>query len=177
MTATSSLFLAQSGNVGIGTTTPAYPLDVNGTINASGGSQSGSRNVGLSVADGQIVITNDGNSSNLLIGNVIGTNATGSIAYYNTIVGLNSGANIPDAANGGGYANSFFGYAAGEDVSTGAGNTFIGNNAGWQDTSGSNNTILGVNAGYSLTTGSSNILIGVGNGGTSGGSKLTEREQ
>ena len=34
LTATSSLFLSPSGYLGIGTTSPAYALDVNGTINA-----------------------------------------------------------------------------------------------------------------------------------------------
>ncbi len=172
-TATSTLsgLIVPSGNVGIGTTSPAYSLDVNGSINASGGTQSGPRNVGLSVANGQIVITNNGNSSNLFIGDVVGTNTTGSIGYYNTIVGLGSGANIAASPNG--YANSFFGSAAGAANTTGVANVFVGRNAGLQNTTGGYNTILGVNAGYALTTGSSNILIGHAAGGTSAGSSLT----
>jgi hypothetical protein len=164
-----SFIIDKSGNVGIGTTTPAYTLDVNGTVNASGGTQSGPRNVGFSIAGGQALFSNNGNSSNLFVGNVVGTNATGSAAYFNTIFGLSSGANIADVSSGGGYANSFFGYNAGNALTVGVGNVFLGNNAGQLSTTGVSNTIVGTNAGFLLTTGGGNTLLGSAAGGTSGG--------
>ncbi|MDB5187644.1 MAG: hypothetical protein JWO50_164 [Candidatus Kaiserbacteria bacterium] len=171
---TSSLFVDSiSGKVGIGITPPSsssYILDANGGINASGGAQStGPRNIGFSIGGGQAVFTNMGNSSNLFVGNSVGANATGSVAYRNTIFGLNSGANIPDVSSGGGFANSFFGYNAGNANTLGAGNVFLGINAGWINTTGGSNTVVGTNAGYLITTGSGNTVIGGSAGGTTGG--------
>jgi hypothetical protein len=152
------------GSVGVDTAAPAYPLDVNGSINASSGSQTGPRNVGLSIGNGQFFVTNDGNLSNLFVGNAVGANSSGSIGYYNTIVGLGSGAHIPDAGVGGSYANSFFGYDAGAANTVGYANTLLGNNAGLSNTTGVSNTMVGTNAGYDLNGGGANTFVGVAAG-------------
>ena len=174
--------------LGLGTTTPRYVLDVNGSINASGGSQnSGPRNTGLSVGGGQFVVTNIGNSSNLFIGDVVGANTTGSVGYYNTIIGLGAGANIPDVSAGGGNTNTIVGHFAAVALTTGSGNAIFGANAGAALTtgnhnnifgpaaglalvSGDNNTFIGFNAGALQTSGSNNILIGAGNAASTTGS-------
>ena len=88
------------GNVGVGTSTPQHALDVVGSVNVSVFDQN-NRTTGLTINGGQAIFSNFGNSSNLFVGNAVGANTTGSITYYNTIFGLDSGANIPDASSGG----------------------------------------------------------------------------
>ena len=162
-TSSPAMKILVNGNVGIGTSTPRYLLDVSGSINASSTNQN-DHTSGFVLNGGQAIFSNFGNASNLFVGNVVGANATGSVAYYNTIFGLNSGSHIPDVSSGGGYANSFFGYGAGSANATGVGNVLFGNNAGLSNATGSTNTIIGTNAGYFLNGGSSNVFIGAGAG-------------
>lgn len=160
--------ISASGNVGIGTTDPANKLDIaDGSVNITVSSQA-DRATGFKVtgtSGSPLIVSNFGNSSNLFVGNSIGANVTGSLGYYNTIFGLDSGANISSSPNG--YANSFFGYGAGRANTTGIGNVFIGNNAGRQNSTGSQNVALGTNTGYTVS-GANNTLLGSGVGGTSG---------
>jgi hypothetical protein len=59
--------------------------------------------------------------------------------------------------------NSFFGYQAGSNVSTGVHNVLIGYNSGYTQTTAGYNTIVGDSAGY-LNTAGSNVFIGYSSG-------------
>jgi hypothetical protein len=56
--------------------------------------------------------------------------------------------------------NTFYGYLAGNAITSGTGNSFFGRSAGASTTSGNWNTILGHKAGSSNTNGFQNIFIG-----------------
>ena len=60
VTATSTLFVSQAGYIGIGTGSPAYPLDVAGGINASGAVTSGSYVTSVDYFNGMDVRNNGG---------------------------------------------------------------------------------------------------------------------
>ncbi len=62
------------------------------------------------------------------------------------------------------YDNSFFGYQAGMNTTTGDNNTFIGSQAGEKNTSGFFNTFIGKSAGRGNTTGSYNSFLGLSSG-------------
>jgi hypothetical protein len=59
-----------------------------------------------------------------------------------------------------GSSNTFIGYIAGYQNSTGAYNTFLGTNAGAQTTTGSHNLFMGYNSGWANVTGARNTMIG-----------------
>lgn len=129
----------QNGFVGIGTTTPGFPLDVLGTINAM---QYNLNGLSFLRAPG----------TNTFVGTSAGAgNTTGS---GNSFFGFNAG-----VANMTGSGNSFFGTSAGQ-LNTADSNTFIGFNAGGSNTSGFSNSFLGRNAGFSNTTASINTFVG-----------------
>ncbi len=101
----------------------------------------------------------DGNA-NVYVGFDAGWGAfIGSHGSDNTMVGFEAGFN--NTADG----NSFFGYQAGYDTTSGVNNTYLGNIAGAGNSTGSNNTSVGTAAG--LGGGSSNVSIGVLTGYTS----------
>jgi hypothetical protein len=81
-------FLFENGNVGIGTTSPTATLDVNGAGNFSGGTVvSGidtSTNVGVAIARGDYLYSNDGS----YLRNIIGHSSTGSIDIGHPGTGL-----------------------------------------------------------------------------------------
>ena len=56
--------------------------------------------------------------------------------------------------------NTFYGFEAGEDNTTGKYNTFIGSKAGHKNTEGEYNNFFGYQAGHKNTTGTENIFIG-----------------
>jgi len=127
---TSSLINDNGTNVGIGTTTPAYKLDVNGTANFS--------------------------SDILVKGINIGSGTgTGSNNYTNSVFGTNAGSNITNASG-----NTFMGYRSAVSNTTGSNNTFNGLWTGFENTTGSFNSYFGENSGRNITTGSNNTLIG-----------------
>ena len=68
------------------------------------------------------------------------------------------GSNAGRIATGG--HNSFFGYQAGYNTTSGTYNTLIGSDAGYQNTTGYQNVFIGRNAGRSSTTGQMNVIIG-----------------
>lgn len=72
--------------------------------------------------------------------------------FNNTNYGTSSG-------NGGGD-NSFFGYSAGNAISTGQGNTFVGSFAGRLVTTGGQNVFVGYAAGRNTVTVSRNVFVG-----------------
>ncbi len=162
------------GNWGIGTITPAYTLDVNGTV----------RVTDSLIIDGSNAITDPDDTKNTMLGYNAGQNIT--TGWGVTLIGEYAGAEHTTA-----YANTFVGYQSGESVSgvgnatsnvvmgfragrwlTGSENTLIGTEAGagynagsccdyvGGENSGSENTFVGIFAGNRNSTGSYNVGLG-----------------
>jgi len=133
------------GNVGIGTSTPNYKLDINGKIGI----------------DGQQTVYNadaeDGITGTIYIGDGGGslTHTVDSEAYYNIAMGLSAGYLITT-----GYANTFIGHQAGASTTTGYSNTLIGYQVGINNISGLYNSFLGYQTGLNNTIGYANTFIG-----------------
>ena len=151
--------LLVQGNVGIGNTSPSYPLDVTGDINSSGsyflgGNEFISSNLSNTVKVGVLAGHVNVASFSTHIGHQAGAVSTG---ISNTFVGYQAGL---DNTTGG--QNDFFGIRAGENNLTGSSNSFLGRSAGNSNSSGSENVFVGRNAGGSNTTGNQNTIIGEG---------------
>jgi hypothetical protein len=176
-----SVLSQSSGKVGIGTTTPAAKLEVNGntqvdgnltlsgSILASGGvpliwAESSNFSAGLGALPPDTTGTADtavGNSAlqantgpyNTAVGNsALQANTTGG---YNTATG-----NYAMQYNTTGSFNTASGQAALVNSTSGYGNTAVGYVALLRNTTGSNNIGIGYYGGQYLTTGSNNIQIG-----------------
>ncbi len=172
-----SVIYQANGNVGIGTTTPAANLDVDGNVNSASGYEIGGSSV-LSIgnaADHSLYLgigaginnvqgtdntftgylsgnSNDQGDENTFYGGFSGySNIAGD---KNTFVGASAGYNSTT-----GRYNSFFGTYAGESNTVGGGNTFAGFQAGAFNTTGSFNTFYGTQAGAYNRTGSNNVYI------------------
>lgn len=152
-------YLSFSQNVGIGTNTPAYKLDVkNGSINTDS----------LYRISSFPVLGIPGNA-NLFVGRQAGLVNTGT---YNTFVGHLSGianttgnfntffGGVTGLFNSTGSSNAFFGTSAGY-ANNGSDNSFFGRESGNNNSSGSGNCFFGRSAGFSNGTGYSNIVIGI----------------
>ena len=173
-------------NVGIGTTAPAYRLDVAGTINTTtqyniGGnrilSNPGTSNLFAGAGAANSVTTG---SNNAFFGVNAGAATTG--GSYNAFFGKDSGKMNTDGsfnsffglgagrANLTGFDNSFFGSGAGEANTTGTGNSFFGNGAGLSNLDGRGNSFVGDLAGAANTSGIGNSFFGdnAGNGNETG---------
>ena len=74
---------------------------------------------------------------------------------YNSFLGYQAGLNTTT-----GYKNYFIGYKAGYSNTTGFSNTFIGDSAGFKNTVGIYNTFIGNWAGYNNLGGYKNLFIG-----------------
>jgi hypothetical protein len=79
-------------------------------------------------------------------------------AMGNYLIGQEAGIHLKPL-NGGLY-NSFLGYQAGYNSTTGTKNYFIGYKAGFNNLTGSNNIFIGDSAGFKNTTGRFNTFIG-----------------
>jgi len=159
-TAGSDIYFS-GGNIGIGTTSPNYKLDVNGDINISIGN--------VLRINGYTIFKST--SSNIFIGQDSGfINTTGN---YNNFFGFGSGRN-----NTTGGDNVFVGYNSGYFNSTGIANTFLGYWSGGYNTTGSENVYIGFESAMQ-NNGTANVVIGsyAGfNATSSGGNVFIGRE-
>jgi len=140
---TALMTIAPTGNVGIGTATPASTLDVAGDINLSG----------RLLNNGTPILSVPSGFNNIALGSgALASNAGGS---SNTATG-DSALN----ANTTGFNNTATGIVALQFNTTGVQNTATGGDALLQNSTGFNNTANGFEALFSNTTGSNNIAIG-----------------
>jgi len=142
----SSLFWDSTNNrLGIGTSSPSVPLEVNGSANIQ------TLTIGLG---------NSAVSTNTALGNLtLRDNTTG---FSNTAAGYQALRN-----NTTGSSNTAFGVQSLVNNLTGTNNVGVGQSSLLTNTSGSNITAIGWNAGGSNTTGSNNIFIGFNSTGVS----------
>ena len=156
----SRLFQA-NGAVGIGTTKPAFALDVNGRVNSSTGFYLGAMPFAFgSSATQSAFLGFSGNSTTTAAQNTaVGWQALQ--ANTSGVGGTAMGASAL-AANTTGFGNSALGFGALSNNTTGQGNTAVGFNAADSNLTGSNNTSIGYNSGNVIakTVGSGNTFIG-----------------
>jgi len=131
---------SNGGSVGIGTTSPAFPLDVHGDVNTSTKYDIG----------GQTALQIRGNTATFVGPFAGNSNTTG------TFVGGNAG-----QSNTTGLGNTFVGTFAGFVNTTGFDNIATGASALQSNTTGNSNTANGETALFENTTGSGNTAIGV----------------
>jgi len=178
-------YLQQSnGNIGIGTTSPAYKLDVSGDVNVAQGQAYRYNGLPFSMASTTLFNYFSGNS-----GNLTATGANNSGFGLNALVALTSGAQNTGIGTGAltgvtsGSFNTAVGYFAGGSANqtetaafgrftlannTGSYNTGVGNTALNGNTSGGGNVGIGKDAGRANTTGNFNTFIGYNAGYTDG---------
>ncbi|MGA7078903.1 MAG: tail fiber domain-containing protein [Terriglobales bacterium] len=172
----SNIFQSSSG-IGIGTTSPAATLDVDGTVNAATGYNLGGLHFvqgGAALGDA-FVGANVGNSTmtgqiNVAVGyytflnNTTGAydSAFGAGALYSNTTGAQNAASGTYAlnANTTGSGNTATGFNALVANTTGASNTASGSYAMYANTTGNFNSALGNVALYSNTTGIYNSAVG-----------------
>jgi hypothetical protein len=137
-------FVVGDTGVNIGTTNPAYNLDVTGYVNTAS-----QYNIG-----GSAFAHNFGNSNTFV----------GVFAGNFTLSGSQNTAEGVFALNGNtsGGSNTAVGYSALLANTGGSFNTAVGKSALTANTTGSNNTASGVSALGSVTTGGSNTAVGAG---------------
>lgn len=166
-TAGSLSSLNVSGNVGIGTITPAYKLEVNGDINITDGRAYKYGGINIMTASSSL--------ANLFVG--LQTGFSNTSGYNNTAIGYRSlylntvgygNVAIGDMAlfsNIDGWGNTAIGSQALMINSSGYDNVAVGSTALSQNDTGIYNTAVGVGAGTSNTTGLGNVFIGYLAGG------------
>jgi hypothetical protein len=169
-----------SGNTGIGTSSPANKLHVNGNVKVDGNINllNSTNTTGVIYKEGLPFLHNAGVTAQQNV--YLGTNAGSfaSTAKKNVAVGSEALANSEGADNtavgyraayslvGGttyteSYKNTFIGYLCGENATGGINNVAVGNEAGYSLATGSNgNVLVGSTAGRNITTGVGNVLIG-----------------
>jgi trimeric autotransporter adhesin len=168
---------AFSQNIGIGTTTPAFKLDVQGgSINTDSVYRIGGisvlsirlQNTFVGIGSGNPVFAT-GNHNTSIGNHALQSNTTGN---FNTTTGNNA-----LNQNTTGHQNTANGYSALRSNTTGTFNTANGSNTLFFNTTGDSNTANGSHALYSNTTGSYNTATGyealkfntTGNGNTAAG--------
>jgi hypothetical protein len=154
----SNLFQSTTGSIGIGTTTPAANLDVDGTVNAATSYNLGGSAFAFgSYSNQNAFLGFAGNSTTTGLQNTasgyhaLASNTTG---QQNTASGFQA-----LSANTTGIQNTAIGEWALLNNTTGSGNVAVGIASLEANTTGSNNTVIGGGLPYN-TTGSNNIAIG-----------------
>ncbi|MCF8297354.1 MAG: hypothetical protein K9J13_07435 [Saprospiraceae bacterium] len=149
------LFVRKGGNVGIGTTTPSFQLEVtnDALFNGVRIGRGASNIVYNTVVGFSALSSNTSGSYNTAIGyNSMKDNTTG---HTNTAVGISS-----MSSNTAGMFNSAFGSQALSNNTSGNSNTAYGLQSIWGNTTGSNNTAIGRDALLYITTGNNNVAVG-----------------
>ena len=141
---TQAMTVLQSGNVGIGSTTPNTLLTVQGNIN-----------LGTSTANYRLNGTRilSASSSNLMVGNAGNLTLSGT---SNTLVGNSAGAALTNGTN-----NVLLGVNAGQSLTSGTNNVAIAVNAMSSTQNGGGNLAIGINALRLNVSGSNNACIGL----------------
>ena len=163
---TDSFNILSTGEFGIGTSSPTDTLDVNGTTRIRSIANLGSTPTEVLVPSATGVVskrTLTEFKSDLGLSPISGltTNRLTKVTSSSTI----GDSILIDDANGvynTGKGNStFFGFRAGlNDDGTDNANTFVGYNAGFNNTTGASNSFFGLDAGLKNTEGSSNSFFG-----------------
>jgi len=159
-----------SGNIGIGTTTPQAKLDISGNIRITDGTQ-GAGKVLTSDANGLASWQTPAGGSGDNLGNHIATttlnmnNKPIENASYVNIVGnlglqLNGNTILKTQSND----NLFLGEYSGNNFYNGISNTFLGKYSGYNFNSGDTNLFLGLFSGYNFNNGNNNIFLGNNSG-------------
>ena len=143
-----------NGYIGIGTSSPAYLLDVYGGDIDVRDFNGWNSIVGYRIG-GNYVLRTDGDQNSIFVGVLAGNTSAG---LNNTFVGGKTGFLTTGAGN------TFVGSVAGQFNTTGDGNSFFGSVAGWQNTTGQKNTFLGSYSGWDNTIGDENTFCGTGSG-------------
>lgn len=144
--ATSTLFVTSTGNVGIENTTPSYTLDVSGDINQSAGSKFYQNSLPVLAASST--------SRSLSVGTQAGFNLNNE-GLYNTFLGFHAGYAATSSD-----LNTSVGYYALNKNTTGNNNTANGSYSLYYNITGSSNTANGYSSLFSNTTGNTNTAIG-----------------
>lgn len=153
-------FIADTGNVGIGTDHPSYKLDVAGDLNFSGTL----RRQGIPVLQ---VATTSGITATGFQALQVNTTGTDNTAVGYEALGLNTSGKQNTAEgsyslfwNTIGNYNAAFGYGALQGNTTGSNNTAVGYNALGSAGAAGNNTAVGSGSLFANTTGSANTAAG-----------------
>jgi hypothetical protein len=152
---TGAVYSLNSGNVGIGTSTPAYKLTVMGDIFVNGliiGKSGGNRTNNIAFGKDALISNTTGDWSIAIGSGALWQNATGT---NNTAIG--GGALF---SNTSGQWNMALGTSALASSTEGSYNTAIGPSAMFSNKTGTSSTAIGVSALYFNSFGSSNIAVG-----------------
>ena len=154
---TEAMRITAAGNVGIGTTSPSFKLEVSGSDALINGVRVG-RGAGTNTFN---TAMGTGSLSKNVVGN--DNTATGYLALFSNTSGSFNTANGRSSllSNTSGSNNTGVGYTTLSGNTIGGSNTAVGSMALPQNTIGGSNTALGRNALFSNTVSSNNIAIGV----------------
>ena len=163
-----------TGNVAVGNEGDGVQVTGNSSNNSIGGAGTARNVISANAGDGVTFDTGSTNSGNVVTGNFIGTDISGSAALANSGNGITVLSNITIGASGAG--NTISGNSENGIELDGSGNTVVYNNIGVQaadPSAGLGNgvdgvRVLGSNNVIGTTTAGNNIGYNVGNGVTVG---------